>query len=161
MISADVTCDTTPGGNGHCYEFVRTSYLSTWTNTSLEAGLRTYKGKTGYLATITSQHEQDFISLLCPLNYHAVSWIGGQKASGGGVNIKWTTGSIESGQMFYSSGTCVSGKYCNVLGSMTSGNSLCVVHDQQQQWGLCTEQTTSSLPAIGFIVEYGMLYEMM
>ncbi len=56
--------------NGHFYEYYSTS--GSWTSAKSTAAGRSYFGKEGYLATITSQAENSFISVLIGQN----SWIG-------------------------------------------------------------------------------------
>lgn len=46
-------------GNGHAYEFV--SAATSFDNALIAAAGMTYNGQQGYLATVTSQAEQDFI----------------------------------------------------------------------------------------------------
>lgn len=56
--------------NGHFYEYYSTS--GSWTSAKSTAAGRSYFGQEGYLATITSQAENSFISVLIGQN----SWIG-------------------------------------------------------------------------------------
>lgn len=56
--------------NGHFYEYYSTG--SSWTNAKTTASTRSYFGRECYLATITSQAENSFISKLVGQN----SWIG-------------------------------------------------------------------------------------
>lgn len=56
--------------NGHYYEYYSTS--GSWTTAKSTAAGRSYFGREGYLATITSQAENSFISVLIGQN----SWIG-------------------------------------------------------------------------------------
>lgn len=56
--------------NGHFYEYISSG--QTWPNAKAAASSRAYMGVTGYLATITSQAENDFIQLKLPSN----GWIG-------------------------------------------------------------------------------------
>ncbi len=61
-------------GNGHYYEVVNTQMF--WTDANSAAEGSTYFGQPGYLATITSQAEQDFIIdnvISAPTSY----WLGG------------------------------------------------------------------------------------
>lgn len=56
--------------NGHFYEYYSTS--GSWTTAKSTAAGRSYFGREGYLATITAQSENSFISVLIGQN----SWIG-------------------------------------------------------------------------------------
>jgi hypothetical protein len=56
--------------NGHFYEFISTG--ATWTTAKSNAAARTYLGLTGYLATVTSQTENDFLQQ----KLSADGWIG-------------------------------------------------------------------------------------
>ncbi len=56
--------------NGHFYEYYSTS--ASWTTAKSTAAGRSYFGREGYLATITAQSENSFISVLIGQN----SWIG-------------------------------------------------------------------------------------
>ncbi|MBS1633030.1 MAG: T9SS type A sorting domain-containing protein, partial [Bacteroidetes bacterium] len=58
------------GSNGHFYEYVSTA--GSWTTTKTNAAAKTYLGLHGYLATITSQEENDFIKQ----KLGADAWIG-------------------------------------------------------------------------------------
>ena len=61
-------------GNGHTYELVPD--ILTWTAAKTGAVARTFGGETGYLATITSQAEQDFVySSFVQPGVHS-AWIG-------------------------------------------------------------------------------------
>jgi hypothetical protein len=84
-------------GNGYYYEMVDDASL-TWTQAKAEAEARTYLGVPGYLATLTSAAEQQFVeTLLVPRDYEAYLWIGGFQLPGspepaGGWT--WVTGEL-------------------------------------------------------------------
>lgn len=78
----------------HYYEYVHGNF--TWDEAKADAESRTYKGVNGYLATITSQEEQNLIFNNLP---HNRSWIGGSDEGQEGT-WKWMTGP-EAGQIFY------------------------------------------------------------
>jgi hypothetical protein len=60
------------GGNGHWYAVM--SFKGNWEAAKIDAESRTYQGMQGYLATITSAEENEFVlNELCP----AVCFIGG------------------------------------------------------------------------------------
>ncbi len=75
--------------NGHFYEFVRFNNGDniTWTNSRAVASARNYLGLTGYLATITTQREQDFIATRVDGN----GWIGASDATTAN-DWRWVTG---------------------------------------------------------------------
>lgn len=95
--------------NGHCYEFVPADDIS-WTKAKSQAEAKvvvTINGVTlrGYLATITSQSEQDF--LFKNFGQHELIWLGATDGDNDkpGVNSwKWVTGP-EKGQEFWRGGT--------------------------------------------------------
>jgi hypothetical protein len=100
--------------NGHFYEFVSTG--ATWTNAKTNAAAKTYLGLTGYLATITSQTENDFIQQ----KLSADGWVG---ASDSYTQINAATG-ITS----FADQTAAEGKWYWVTGpekgtQMTTGNA--------------------------------------
>jgi len=74
------------GGNGHYYEFVSGSF--TWTQARDAAAASTHLGFTGYLATITSGGEQNFLDALWPGD--AAYWLGGSDAAVEG-QWEWVT----------------------------------------------------------------------
>jgi lectin-like protein len=95
-------------GTGHLYEYV--SYTSDWTGANTNAASRTKYGATGYLTTITSQSENDFVSARL-LN---AGWMGASDSASEGV-WKWVTGP-ETGTQFWSgtgTGSTVGGNYAN------------------------------------------------
>ncbi|MGD1871871.1 MAG: FG-GAP-like repeat-containing protein [Mastigocoleus sp.] len=101
--------------NGHFYEFVSDDGI-TWTDAKTAAESQTYFGLTGYLATITSETEQNFIDDKVQGN----GWIGGSDDTGQGTNgegdWRWVTGP-EAGTQFWSgsglTGSSVNGAYEN------------------------------------------------
>lgn len=78
------------GGNGHWYDVVQ--YKSTWGAANMDAQARTYDGMTGYLATLTSAAENEFVwSNFSFLGY----WLGGYQTSKDNEpsgNWAWVTG---------------------------------------------------------------------
>ncbi len=81
----------------HFYEFVADEGI-TWTNAKIAAENRTYFGREGYLATLTSQEEADFAGKQAA----GAGWIGGSDADSPNV-WKWVTGP-EAGTIFWNGG---------------------------------------------------------
>ena len=88
------------GGNGHFYEFVTNTVLDvgpaniSWNDAVAAAAAMTLGTETGYLATATSQGENDFLVGLS----NKLAWLGGSDAGDEG-NFTWRTGP-ETGQAF-------------------------------------------------------------
>lgn len=94
--------------NGHLYKFISGSITAL--NARTAAGNQTAYGATGYLATITSQAENDFVAA----RLQGDGWIGGSDEGTEGV-WKWVTGP-ESGTTFWngaSGGSAPEGQYAN------------------------------------------------
>ncbi len=88
------------GGNDHFYDFIQVSDPFTgsnnaWATVSAAAAASVFSGQNGYLATITSQAENDFLLSLVPagLSEGAGAWLGGKSPEG------WLVGP-EAGQAF-------------------------------------------------------------
>ena len=78
----------------HFYEFVSVEGI-TWNNARIAAENRTYYGRQGYLATLTSQEEADFAGKQAT----GTGWIGASDEETEGV-WKWVTGP-ETGTVFW------------------------------------------------------------
>jgi hypothetical protein len=84
-----------PVGIGHSYEFVAAPN-STWTEANAAASARTHDGVTGYLATITTADENEFVTSLLPRSLGAEdtlegAYLGGVRANAGsGPREGWT-----------------------------------------------------------------------
>lgn len=145
-------------GNNHLYEYFAGPL--TWGQAKSAAdGLDKY-GAPGYLATITSQSENDFI-----LNrLKSDSWIGASDSETEG-SWKWVTGP-EAGQQFWQGdggGSVVGGRYAHWNNTKTggsgsepnqSGDEDCAEFYYSNN-GLWNDLGCSS--ALGYIVEYGGL----
>jgi len=92
------------------YEFVSADFIS-WQSAKTSAESSVFMGSAGYLATITSAAENDFIANhFATFSVFSGAWIGGQVSSSG-VGT-WATGP-EAGQVFSQGGLAVSGAYAN------------------------------------------------
>jgi len=78
----------------HFYEYVANEGI-TWTSAKAAAEIRTYYGRQGYLATLTSQEEADFAGKQAA----GAGWIGGSDEETEG-EWKWVTGP-EAGTVFW------------------------------------------------------------
>jgi hypothetical protein len=86
--------------NGHYYERVQ-NLAVTWEQAKAFAESRTYRGMRGYLATITSAAENEFLVL--QWGERGSAWIGASDAEEEGT-WKWCTGP-EAGTVFWIGGT--------------------------------------------------------
>ncbi len=94
--------------NGHLYKYI--SYNGTWNQAQTHAAGQTAYGATGYLTTISSQTENDFVAARL-LN---AGWMGASDSAVEGA-WRWVTGP-ESGTQFWSGlsgGSTVGGNYAN------------------------------------------------
>ncbi len=105
--------------NGNFYELVTVGSNISWENARTQAAGRTHEGRQGYLATITSQGEQELIQGL--VNNAGINvWLGGSDAAVEG-DWRWVTGpeglaNNGAGTPFWSGGVNgqpVSGSYVN------------------------------------------------
>lgn len=105
LLDADFLPET-----GHFYKFVQQWDIK-WTEAKVEAEKQNYRGLQGYLATITSKVENDFIWT----KISGVGWIGATDANEYSTegNWKWVTGP-EAGTLFWRgnyNGSAVNGEY--------------------------------------------------
>ena len=154
------------GGTGHFYEAV--SATLTWEQARDAAALKTLGGLPGYLATVTSEEENDFIMGLLSSR----SWIGASDAASEG-DWRWVTGpegqeNGGAGRPFWSgdkTGSAVNGEYNNWYefnGSKTEPNNLMAFGNVGEHYAeMLVEGAWNDLPVInrvqGYIVEYGGL----
>lgn len=76
--------------NGHAYQYVAAP-RGTWEAARIAAQKRVHRGRRGYLATITSAAEHQFIiDGVFPHTYSDVTYLGGRQASPG--EWRWVTG---------------------------------------------------------------------
>lgn len=149
--------------NGHLYEYVTFDNTQhyTWQMAFDEAATKTKYGAQGYLATVTTAGENDFVNdrLL------GAGWMAASDAAQEG-DWKWMAGP-EAGQSFWAgaiSGTPVSGRYSAWETNQpdnTFGTLGFMEYENCAQFGLGATLTGKwndlpcSLPLPGYVVEYG------
>lgn len=158
--------------NGHFYEYVSTT--RTWDAAKTDAQSRTYLGMTGYLGTITSLAENDFIKQ----KFSADGWIGGSD--------DYTYINAATGVTTYSTQALAEGKWYWVTGpeagqQFSNGNGTPVlIAGQYMNWNSGEPNNTGnnenyaemfssgagatagkwndlSTQSLGYVVEYGGL----
>ena len=148
-------------GNNHLYQYVAGPV--SWTQAKSAALASTLDGAQGYLATITSQAENDFIQTQLQSN----SWIGASDDSNQGTsegNWIWTNGP-ESGQQFWQgngSGNIFNSMYAHWDNPKTGGSGAepnnsgsgenCAEFYYSNN-GLWNDLACTS--TLGYIIEYG------
>ncbi|MEM7553496.1 MAG: FG-GAP-like repeat-containing protein [Cyanobacteria bacterium P01_A01_bin.84] len=167
--------------NNNFYEFVSSDGIS-WTDAKAAAESKSYFGLKGYLATITSQEEQDFIEDKVQGN----GWIGASddtnQGSSGEGDWRWVTGP-EAGTQFWSgnglTGNAVNSAYQNwkQVKNLDNSNDASQVEPNNNnnnenyahiigdttagelgKWNdLNNTETASGFKPQGYIVEYGGL----
>jgi hypothetical protein len=79
-------------GEEHYYEQIQVPGGTTWQNARLQAETMTYNGSKGYLATITSASENNFVQQrMIQAGFSTNAWLGGSDAAQEGV-WQWVTG---------------------------------------------------------------------
>ena len=103
--------------NGHYYQLVGGSFASmTWFESLLDATHRCHNGHTGYLATIESKEENDFLLRTMKADYmhfhttgHNDAWIGGTDMQAEG-DFEWFTDNKKTdGKKFWTGGDPING----------------------------------------------------
>jgi hypothetical protein len=149
-------------GNGHSYQYVAGPV--TWSQAQTAAAASSKYGAQGYLATITSQAENDFIAT----QLKSDSWIGASDAAVEGT-WDWVTGP-ESGEQFWqgngqnAGSNTVNGMYAHWNNPVTGGtgqepndsggNEDCAEFYYSNN-GLWNDLNCSN--TLGYIIEYGGL----
>jgi len=108
--AAPVQWTSASGGNDHWYERVTPATVAgyTWDEAYADAPTRSWMGMTGYMATVTSQAEQNF--LIATFGVGA-AWLGGNDRATEGT-WQWVNGP-EAGQTFYNAGAGSQPGYSN------------------------------------------------
>jgi hypothetical protein len=76
--------------SGHAYQYIAAANLS-WDQARAEAAKRTFKGRPGYLATMDSKDEFDFVmQRVFPREDTDVTYLGGRQTAPG--EWRWVTG---------------------------------------------------------------------
>ena len=104
--------DPANGGNGHIYEWVANQVIS-WDQARSAAAAQSINGNAGYLTTITSQAELDFIeNNVLPNGQNTDNtWIGGHLVTGSTTKWEWT-GGPEAGTILWDNGP-IQGQFAN------------------------------------------------
>lgn len=142
---------------GHAYEFVQvddpfTSVNNTWESARDAAAAAMHLGATGYLATVTSQEENDFLFSLVSGSFSefAGAWLGGSASTG------WLVGP-EAGQAlsyanFGGSEPNNAGLIYMNIGTLTSGIEPGKWVDDSGVQGV----PSANDPVVGYFVEYSV-----
>lgn len=141
--------------NRHLYQFATTGGYPTWSEANAAAQGLSFQGATGYLATITSQNEQNMVSGL-----GSEGWFGGKDSEVEG-EWKWTDGP-EVDQVFWDQGE-VDGMYSNwsfgspdnYTGSNPSGENCLQMYDSDAQQSKWNDQNCDAQQFPNYIAEYG------
>jgi hypothetical protein len=143
----------------HYYEFVSAPGLC-WAAANAAAAARTYQGLQGYLATLTYQGEQDFLSG----RQHGQYWLGASDEAREG-EWRWTTGP-EAGTLIWSGGAKGYGRaYTHWLPGQPDdyknqfrpqGEDYSLFYGQSGYWNDVDACGTGASVA-GYLVEYGGL----
>ena len=109
-------------GNGHYYEYVSTAI--DWDNAKAAANAASHNGLAGYLATVTSADENDFIYNKSYNNYTQIpnrAWLGAMWDTSTN-NWKWVEGP-DNGIVFRSNNSVYQGRYNNWSGGGPNGGA--------------------------------------
>jgi hypothetical protein len=133
--------------NGHYYEFV--SGPVSWADASTGASTSTRFGMAGYLATITSESENNFIS--SKISAKDI-WIG---AKYDGTNWVWATGP-ETGTAFWNGinkGTAIGGQFASWDSAEPNGGAGACALTNWKPGGLWDDQPCTNTKS--YLIEYG------
>lgn len=141
-------------GTGHLYEYIADPN-SFWADSQTDASLLTRYGATGYLVTITSPEENDFVAE----RLANAGWMGASDAGPNEGNWQWVTGPIAEQVQFWSgdeNGSEVPGGYANWAEGEPNDDSdedcAQFLAGGSGEWN-DLQCDTATLP--GFVVEFG------
>ena len=97
LAGAEASAQEFYAGTGHFYDFVRTNV--SWTQAEADAAAMSFGGQAGYLVTITSAGENQFLVDTFGLGLPQSAWIGANDADAEG-EWRWETGP-EAGTQFW------------------------------------------------------------
>jgi hypothetical protein len=149
--------------NGHYYEVVTPTSSIGWVSAKAAAEARTFNGLTGYLATITSAAENEFIAGKLTND----GWMGASDTTTEGT-WKWMTGP-ESGTTFWNgaaSGSAPAGQYANWTSGEPNNSSHAGCSDGEDygqfyrvtaKWNDLPCASSAAGLLSSYIVEYGGL----
>lgn len=142
-------------GNDHLYEYISAPGGITWEDAETAAAALTRYGSSGYLATITSEEENDFVAA----RLGGAGWMGASDAGSEGT-WEWVTGP-ETGDDFWigdEGGAVVPGEYANWdSGSEpndSGGNEDCAQFLAGGS-GFWNDLPCSGFTLTGYVVEFG------
>lgn len=155
--AAPVQWTAASGGNDHWYEYIQTA--ETWQDAKAAAQGRIFHTLRGYLATVMSQDEFNFIRTVTT----NLIWIGGSDESGEGV-WRWVTGpATEQGQIFYDTSDPTATTFAPWNGG--EPNDCCGGEDYlQMNWDTSTGAwndhggPANASQVNGYLVEYGEVF---
>ena len=139
--------------NGHFYEYISDSGI-TWPAAEAAASNRSLYGLPGYLATVTSQDENDFITA----KLSGQGWIGASDAANENQWL-WVTGP-EAGTQFWqgvSNGSVVGGEYNNWSANEPNNSGSGEDYAHFLTDGLWNDYAFDNANIDGYVVEYGGL----
>lgn len=163
-VSVDVSVITTDGdpalnlANGHWYEFVSVPATISWVNARAAAELRSLGGASGYLVTVTSQEENDFVKA----KLEADGWMGASDAAIEG-EWRWVTGPealLGAEAIFWQGGpggSAVAGRYNNWRPGTEPNDSSGEDAAQFYTDGEWNDLDHETHQLGGYVVEYGGL----
>eukprot|EP00698_Gefionella_okellyi_P001450 TRINITY_DN11405_c0_g1_i11.p1 TRINITY_DN11405_c0_g1~~TRINITY_DN11405_c0_g1_i11.p1 ORF type:complete len:2212 (+),score=424.46 TRINITY_DN11405_c0_g1_i11:34-6669(+) len=95
------SCDWSSGGNGHCYTIITPAIPLSWSNSRDLALTMDFFGHKGYLSTITSLHEWQFVHLMLTNEtapeFTPDVWLGATSSAG---IVRWMMGLENNTVMF-------------------------------------------------------------
>lgn len=141
--------------NGHVYKVVEDS--NTWAQAKTAAELATYDGISGYLASITSNNENNLLLG----RYDNIGWIGGTDADAVGTEGTWEwAGGPDDGLLFWigiDDGSAVEDAFTNWADGQPdnfgggAGEDCLEVYDNSGRWN----DQDCSLPLNYYTIEFG------